>query len=158
MAGSYYGPGAELFLQDIFENDLAELVVVWRDQNADMAVMGFKDPAHIPHLWLAASPVHPEVGDAVELVGFPAFSAAKPMTVTPARVLQKYVSWTRRHLDISALIRKGNSGGPVVDQDLRVVGLAKEGATQDVGNNAVLTMAEIAALHQAQFIGPPKPP
>jgi S1-C subfamily serine protease len=91
------------------------------------------------------------------LVGYPAFTVAKPMTITPAVTLQKYVRKARQHLDISATIRKGNSGGPVLDQDMRVVGVATEGATQEKGNNAVLALSEIISLHKSHFVGPTKP-
>lgn len=158
-AGNDFAPLGRFFLQDVYETDLAELSVTWRDKDADVAVLCLKNPTALSHLWLPASPIPAEVGDSIDLVGFPAFTAAKPMTVTPARVLQKYAAWAMQHLDIDALIRKGNSGGPVIDKDLRVVGMAKEGATQAKGNNAVLAVSEIVAMHKkATFTGPPKPP
>ncbi len=41
------------------------------------------------------------------------------------------------------MIRKGNSGGPIVSAKFELLGVAQEGATQATGNNEGLSVDEL---------------
>jgi len=86
---------------------------------------------------------HLEKGAALQLVGFPNFNPSKSITIAPTHPINFFKKTALPHFEIDTLIRAGNSGGPVVDANLRLKGVAKEGATQDSGNNAVIVANEL---------------
>jgi RNA-directed DNA polymerase len=100
-------------------------------------------PSVIP---LALGESEPTTGDLVTLAGFPAYSPGKSISTITATSINRYPKFGKRHFEIDQLIRKGNSGGPVLDKRFFVVGVAKEGATQEEGNNAVLSVAEVRTV------------
>ncbi len=105
-------------------------------------------PADLPitarslHLRVSA----PRAGEAVKLAGFPNYSPGRKVMIVDTKSLGLYPKFGLTHFEIETLIRAGNSGGPVLDADFYVVGLAKEGAKQDEGNNGAIVSAEIRAL------------
>ena len=82
----------------------------------------------------------------VRLVGFPNYTPGKTLTILGAAVGNLYKQFAKQHFEIDQLIRQGQSGGPVVDDDFQLVGIAKEGATQEQGNNAVLAATELISV------------
>jgi RNA-directed DNA polymerase len=83
------------------------------------------------------------VKEPVLLAGYPDHNPAKPLSIIDTRVLSNFPKFAKRHLEVATNIRKGFSGGPVLDVDYYVVGLAKEGATQEKGTDAALASDEI---------------
>jgi RNA-directed DNA polymerase len=117
--------------------------VLFKDVNFDVAVLSL--PPDLPPL---VRPLHlragdPGGGERVYLAGFPNYSRGKTMMMLESRVLGLYPKMGIQHFEIESLIRAGNSGGPVLDSDFYVVGLAKEGARQEGGNNAALSSSEL---------------
>ena len=51
-----------------------------------------------------------------------------------------------QRVEIDKPLLQGNSGGPVFDEEYRVVGVVVEGATVTVGMNSCVAATEIAAL------------
>jgi len=88
----------------------------------------------------------PKTGDTLTLAGFPAYSPGKTLTTVSTTAINAYPKFGKRHFEIGQQIRKGNSGGPVLGPDFYVMGVAKEGASQDDGNNAVLAVSELRSL------------
>ena len=84
-------------------------------------------------------------------------SAGKTLSRYSTSIVNSYNEKTYLHYEIAQTIRKGNSGGPVLDAANRLLGIAKEGSTQAGGNNAVVSIAEIAKLN-ARFAAMPWKP
>lgn len=114
--------------------------VVFRDAHRDLAII---------HFDLAVPPAHHhfiEMGDPIQvntkgvLIGFPNHSPGKRANFLEEKVLSRYARSGLDRFDITGAgsIRQGNSGGPLVDEDYRVAGVAQQGAKQDSGNDECL--------------------
>lgn len=156
LVDQYIGfPDGRIFLQDTLENDLCELEVVWTDLIGDVAVLRTKG-ASIEHLNIRG--ISSEMtSKEIMLVGFPAHNPGKSLSFAEGKIRSRFKRWAMQHYDITPLIRQGNSGGPVLDAMFQVIGVAKGGELQDVGNNAVLKLQEVQSLdaHYKSLYGPP---
>jgi S1-C subfamily serine protease len=91
--------------------------------DSDLAVLQLRDAAaDLPVAELRATPV--EVGETVVAVGYP---GGGPATVTTGRVVGlvdgELLGEPSAVLRVDATIRQGNSGGPLLDEEGRVVGV-----------------------------------
>jgi hypothetical protein len=94
------------------------------------------------------------------LIGFPNWSHGRRVNVEPAVVTNRFPRSALQRFEINSLIRKGNSGGPMVDDLFRVAGVAQQGATQANGNNECLCVAELdawIAAYEASLLPVPPP-
>lgn len=116
--------------------------VVYRDQNRDLAILEFVDvpPLSRHFVGLDTAIKRNEKG---YLIGFPNWNPGRAANQTEALVLNRFARRTFPRLEISTNIRKGNSGGPFVDELFRVAGVAQEGATQSDGNDECLCVDEL---------------
>lgn len=147
LVDKYFGFNKdEIYLQDCEENNICALDVLWTSASADVAVLRPKHGSTFEYLNLKAINVEKIVKE-IHLVGFPFFSAGKNLSFAEGKIRTRYKRYEKQHYDITALIRQGNSGGPVLDKDFQVVGVAKEGELQDRGNNGVLLIQEVIKLN-----------
>jgi hypothetical protein len=147
LIDSYFGvPHGRVFIQDTLETPLRELEIVWLDRDADVAVLRAKDEVEIGHLTLIGATAETKTKE-VRLVGFPFHTPGKSLSIAEGKIRSRYRHFGIENYDITSLIRQGNSGGPVLNSDFHVVGVAKEGERQDGGNNGVLILAELLKLH-----------
>ncbi len=79
----------------------------------------------------------------VKLLGFPAYAPGHGYYVVDSKVAKTYIQSAVNKFEIDKLIREGNSGGPIIDADSNVVGIALEGARKESGNNGCLVITEI---------------
>jgi hypothetical protein len=79
----------------------------------------------------------------VKLLGFPAYAPGHGHYVVDSKVAKIYVQSAVDKFEIDKQIREGNSGGPIINSDSQVVGVALEGARKDSGNNGCLFISEI---------------
>lgn len=79
----------------------------------------------------------------VRLLGFPAYAPGHGYYMADSKVAKIYVQSAINKFEIDSLIREGNSGGPIIDSDSKVAGIALEGARKDGGNNGCLVINEI---------------
>jgi serine protease Do len=106
------------------ERDHAEAEVIGSDQPDDLAVLRYSRPA--PAVAVFRKPIDLDVGDRIAVVGHPLHGlvAIKPIFVTgKVRAFEpdQMERWGRFAID--ADIRRGNSGGPVVDGSAYIVGV-----------------------------------
>lgn len=129
--------------------------VVWFDPQLDMAVLRAEGLAGTPltvHADLAAS------GSAAAVLGYPGGGG---FTAEPATILESFTARgrdiynqqsTNRHVySLKGAVEEGNSGGPVIDREGRVIGLvfAKSAVYDQVGY--ALTMQQVlAGVQQAK--------
>lgn len=154
----YFGVhGGRIFLQDRLMQDVCELEIVWSSPIPDVALL--RPKAQLPEkcLHLDVSELTIETGVPVQLCGFPNHSAGKTLSRYGTSIANSYNEKTYLHYEIAQNIRKGNSGGPVLDEANRLVGIAKEGSTQAGGNDAVVSIMEVQRLNKMFTVTPWKP-
>lgn len=117
--------------------------VVRRDRDRDLAVLEFINPApaNIRHFVGRDSLI--KRNEHGSLVGYPNWNPGRIANQAAANVLSRFPRRGLQRIEISANIRKGNSGGPYVDELFRVAGVAQEGATQADGNDECLCVDEL---------------
>lgn len=87
-----------------------------------------------------------DLKDPVSLFGFPAYKTGQTPYVAEAKVASKFGDKGIQKFEIDTQIREGNSGGPVLNEEYEVVGIAAEGARKDSGNNAVISVKELRKI------------
>jgi len=94
-----------------------------------------------------------ERGQRIELIGFPTYRKGQEIKIEDGIVRgirineSKDRSRTYRRHEISATIYGGNSGGPIVDENNKVLAVAVKGATMDgVSPNEVIPISDVIKL------------
>jgi S1-C subfamily serine protease len=89
----------------------------------------------------------PSSGELLQILGFPNYRTSKKVSRTNTELItEQYPKHGVQYIEVKDTIRKGNSGGPVIDENKKIVGLAVEGATQADGDNGVVVTSEIDNL------------
>jgi hypothetical protein len=125
--------------------------VVYRDKDHDIAIIEFDLPARPKHHYFIGMDAPIQINESGVLAGFPNHSPGKQPDFLNEKVLNRYVRFGLDRFDITGAgsIRKGNSGGPFIDESYRVAGVAQQGAKQDDGNDQCLcVMALDKLLHK----------
>lgn len=102
-------------------------------------------PRHLAYFSLSTREVFAQ--DQVGIYGFPASNEYQPPIFMRARVVRVRHVYSVSRIEIDKQIAKGNSGGPVVDEDYRVIGVVVEGATIETGMNSCISAKEILTLN-----------
>jgi len=135
------------------------LRVMHMDPNRDLALLEFVgEPPEHRHFSGMDSPI--TIHAPGRLIGFPNWSHGRRVNIEPAVVTNRFPRSALQRFEINSLIRKGNSGGPMVDDLFRVAGVAQQGATQANGNNECLCVAELdtwIAAYEASLLSVPSP-
>jgi len=79
----------------------------------------------------------------VKLLGFPGHAPSHSHYMVDSKIAKTYVESAVEKFEIDKLIRPGNSGGPIINSDSRVVGMALKGITEGAGKNGCLLISEI---------------
>lgn len=118
------------------------LRVVHRDPARDLAILEFVDKPPARRFFAGAdTPI--TLHAAGRLIGFPNWSKGRRADQLPAIVTNRFPRHGLQRLEVSQLIRAGNSGGPFVDELYRVAGVSQQGALQNSGNNECLCILEL---------------
>jgi RNA-directed DNA polymerase len=116
--------------------------VVHRDMEKDLAILEFVGaPPALRHFIGLDAPIRRNENGV--LIGYPNWNAGRVANQIDAVVVNRFARRALQRLEISTMIRQGNSGGPFVDELFRVAGVAQEGATQDSGNDECLCVDEL---------------
>lgn len=90
----------------------------------------------------------------VSLLGFPTYRAGQEPYVVDAKVANTFPFHGLKLFEIDHQIRKGNSGGPVINRQGKLAGVAYEGAWESsgelYGKNALIAAAEIEKVMIAE--------
>lgn len=118
--------------------------VVHRDAARDLAILEFI--GEVPKLRFFANTESAITRNSTgALIGFPNWHTGRKVDQIEAKVLNYYPRSGLARFEISRTIRKGNSGGPFVDDLYRVAGVAQQGATHDSGNDECLCVTDLEA-------------
>ncbi len=135
VVGRGNGPGARV--QVLREEQRLDGEVVVVDERRDLAVVAVA--AELPPLPLSDAP--PRVGDPVMVIG-------SPLGLEQSVVTGIVSAFRPSHVQISAPLNPGNSGGPVIDADGEVFGVAVltvgDEATEAIG--LAIPLAEVCAV------------
>jgi RNA-directed DNA polymerase len=108
------------------------------DKNRDLAV--FKVPlalSSVKGIAMASKPANP--GSSLILLGYPNHEMRKPVRLENGRLLRQFNKMAVAYIEITPKIIEGNSGGPVLNDQAALVGIAAQGINSDT------------ELHQAEF-------
>lgn len=136
-------PNANIIIKNPISGKEWRGKIVHRDKYRDLAVIKFDDrnsPTHRHFIGLETPITRNAKGF---LIGFPNQSAGKQANVLQSTVINSFPLTCFQRIEISNTIRKGNSGGPFVDENFRVAGVAQQGATQGEGNDQCLCVTEL---------------
>ena len=134
--------GAVLTVKSMATGFESAATLVGRDLDRDLAVLRIdSSAAGMRHFVRSNAPAGN--GMTAHLLGFPNWSAGRPITLQPTTILSVFPKKGLAKFEVSGLIRKGNSGGPVASDAFELLGVAQEGATQSTGNNECLCVSEL---------------
>ncbi len=113
-----------------------QVTVATRDQRLDLAIL--KAPSvSAPKFLLAGDDDLIRQRDPIRLLGFPQHHSGAEASIYEGYLVHQYKFEGVRRFHISAPIMKGNSGGPVLNSENRVVGIAIKGGDEDQLNGVV---------------------
>lgn len=129
-----------------YKNKKLKASVIKKCQGRDIAILEPKfDISDYPFFSKAEKSA--SIEELLQIAGYPNHGHGKKISRinTQVTVIQ-YPKHGVQYLDVRDTIRQGNSGGPVINTDKKIVGIAVEGATQDYGDNGVVVVSEIDTL------------
>ncbi|MBI2744899.1 MAG: trypsin-like peptidase domain-containing protein [Burkholderiales bacterium] len=118
------------------------VTIVRRDAPRDLAVLQIAGGS-LAHRHFVAIEAPLKRNTRGFLIGYPNWSPGRVANQVTANVQSLYNRSALARFEISTLIRQGNSGGPFVDAQFRLVGVAQQGATQQSGNDECLSVLEL---------------
>ena len=134
--------GAVLTVKSIATGFESTATLVERDVDRDLAVLRIDSSvAGMRHFVRSYAPAGNEM--TAHLLGFPNWSPGRPVTLQQTTISSVFPRKGLAKFEVSNMIRKGNSGGPVVSGAFELLGVAQEGATQANGNNECLCTSEL---------------
>jgi RNA-directed DNA polymerase len=118
--------------------------IIHFDFNKDIALLKFKNTKPTNLKYFRFNSLDPEINEPTHLIGHPNWIRSKKNSIQiDSKITNIHLVSTVRKISLSTTIYSGNSGGPVTNQYLKIVGMAQEGATQDSGDNICLSVDEI---------------
>lgn len=134
---------AEIVVRNAVTDEAWPVKIIHRDKHRDLAVLQFDAPVPPAHWHFIDSGKPIILGERGVLIGFPNWTRGRPANQVNAQVVNVFPRAGLKRFEIKENIRKGNSGGPFVDNDYRVVGVAQQGAEQGKGNDECLCITEL---------------
>lgn len=121
--------------------------VLHRDENRDLAVL---DASAIPktdyhHFELGSA--NPAREDDVVAIGFPDWGLGERMNVRPGKVSSLPARFGVQLIEVTQQLTPGMSGGPILNQNGKVVGVIHKGGPQE-GRQLAIRLSEIAIFIQ----------
>ncbi len=116
--------------------------VIHRDRHLDLAVLEFVDGV-VGNRYFSSAERPILRNEQCTLVGFPNWTVGRRVNLLPVSVVIRFFRTLSHRIEISGGIRKGYSGGPLIDSSFRVIGIAQQGATQADGNDECLCITEV---------------
>jgi RNA-directed DNA polymerase len=131
-----------LVAQNIATGTESPVTILHSDTARDLAVLSLDNPARNMRHFVRGTDLAVAT-DQVWLLGFPNWTPKRPQSIEHTTISSVFTKGGLKRFEISNMIRKGNSGGPVTTKAFGLLGVAQEGAKQDEGNNACLCVSEL---------------
>ncbi len=135
-------------------DDTWPVKIVHRDKDRDLAVLQFDTPNPPAYWHFMGSDTPVTLNEHGVLIGFPNPTRGRHANQVNSQVVNVFPRGGLKRFEIKERIRKGNSGGPFVDEDYRVIGIAQQGAEQGKGNDECLCMTEVTSWLKAPGVEP----
>lgn len=100
--------------------------IIKEDSHRDIAILECPNGFSVPGFQLHAASIVKD-GTEIVLLGYPNHRAGSTIRVEAGKLLRRIVSSAVEHYEITPKIIGGNSGGPIVNSDYEVVGIAVRG-------------------------------
>lgn len=131
-----------------------KLSIIELDTKRDLAfgnLMGPEQTIHTSTQQLTAQTSPAVQRDAITLLGFPGHKVGHTEPyIDEGKIGNVYSHQGVKMYDITAQIREGNSGGPVLGDSHEVIGLAVKGAEGISGSNSVVAISELFDLKNSK--------
>lgn len=127
------------------------VAVAHHDDNIDVAVLRFsgKTPPGLRPLKIGALR-EGGLQEDIRVIGFPGFAPGHGISVIPGVIAATRLHFGEERFSVTATIRPGNSGGPVLNSDARVIGIAATGGVspkdEPTQHNGVIPIALLKRL------------
>ncbi|TDX99557.1 reverse transcriptase domain-containing protein [Thiohalophilus thiocyanatoxydans] len=102
-----------------------------------------------PNNELQKSQSIPYIQQQVKLLGFPGYAPGHSYSIVDANITMTFVESGVNKVEINQLIRSGDSGGPIVDADSNVIGMAQKGVDEKYKRNSCVVLQEIEAVYNS---------
>lgn len=126
--------------------------IVYYDINKDIAILNLKD-IDISNQGYTYNEFI-EKGQVIELIGYPGYRKGQEISVKKGKVEGiriHEVEGKHKRYEISTTIYGGHSGGPIVNENNEVVGVAVKGATLNgVSPNEIIPISDVIQLSQLE--------
>jgi len=123
----------------------------------DVAICSIQDNEDklLPNSYIEISEKILSIQDNVKLLGFPAYALGHTHYIADSKVARLYIKSLVDRFEIDHSIREGNSGGPIINSDSEIVGIALEGARKEGGHNGCLLISELKeVLESDEYLAP----
>ncbi len=125
------------------------LVIRKRDSDRDLVIFNIPEAlSGILPLDISVSTHAIETNSTLTLLGYPNHSKFMPIRIESGHEIRRFVRHSIGFLEISPRVREGNSGGPVVDSNFRVIAIASKGANHDTSE----AVAEYIAINVNELL------
>lgn len=131
-----------------------DAVVIAKNEVLDLAILKIKECESWPSSMTVNLTAEPEVRDTVVLVGYPGYAPGKSISIKEGHITSFWMKSGVKRFNISAGIVAGNSGGPVLDKQNYVIGVAVTGADReenvdDTHDHGVIPVGALSHLVKA---------
>ncbi len=126
-----------------FEFKVAEMHAVY-----DIAILDFETKQEYEHPFFELGDSSQlEIGQKISVLGYPNFKASSTQVSRQwAKITNFCTLSTKRLAEIDKNIYSGNSGGPVLNDEQSVIGIAARGADDDTHHNAFILSNHISTM------------
>lgn len=114
------------------------------DKHRDLAIL----TCEIKMEGIPIRPSAPQQHEPIYLVGYPNHAAGRPLRNERGQLISSFPRSGVTMIEVSAKIIEGNSGGPVLDEGYRLLGIAKSG----INSKTPVSQAEFLAISAHEIV------
>jgi RNA-directed DNA polymerase len=146
LGGKYHEIHEDHITLTDYQNKKLKVAVVAKCSGRDVAILEPKfDISDYPFFSRAEN--LPNLEELLQVIGFPNHGYGKKISrINTQLTVAQYPKHGVQYIDVRDTIRQGNSGGPVINKNREIVGIAVEGADQESGDNGIVVVSEIDAV------------
>nr|WP_129591659.1 MULTISPECIES: serine protease [unclassified Pseudomonas] len=126
------------------KSDQYKAIVVHYDKHRDIALLKIDHNTHKFPFFRIEEKIPVKQNDKVSIYGFPDYKPASTYVgCVWTRVVNDFIASAVTYYEVDKVLYSGNSGGPVLNSNLHVVGIAAKGAVDGHKLNAFLCKSEL---------------